>query len=393
MTSPAGYRSPAWRDIALVYVREVEARMRTKTYVIGLLVTMAVLAIMAAIITPGAAKTYTVAACGASAASFGPDAADVRVIQCSGAAGAAAQVASGGADAAVVVADGTGRVLARAETAASATQAAQAMVQHWALNTALLRQRVDLARLSRDTAAMTQAAVTVVGASKPYSAQDLGAAIVIVVVLFTQIFGQGAAVAGGVVEEKSTRVVEVLLSTLTPLRLMVGKVAGIGTAGLVQVLAMATALAVTEKIRGGHVTVLPDTAVLATSVGWFILTFAFFSFLFAAAGSLVSRPEELQSVITPVLLLAMAPLGVAVVAANSLTASWVNVVRYIPPFSGLLMPLQSAVHVVTLQQQLVAAGLMLLATAGCAWLGGRVYRNSVLRIGATVRWRQALRAA
>jgi ABC-2 type transport system permease protein len=393
VTPSPSYRSPAWRDIALVYAREVEARMRTKTYAIGLLVAMVIMAVMVVIVTPGAPKTYTVAACGASAASFGPPGPDTRVRQCSGFANAAAQVGSGRVDAAVVVVHGRGRVLVRSATAAPATQAAQSMAQHWALIAALRSQHVNLPQLNRDTAATMPGTVTVGDRTRPYDNHDLGAAIVMVVVLFAQIFGQGAAIAGGVVEEKSTRIVEVLLSTLTPLRLMAGKVAGIGTAALVQVFAMAAALAVTEKVRGGHVTVLPGTAVLATGLGWFILTFALFAFLFAAAGSMVSRPEELQSVITPVLLLAMAPLGVALVAVNSVTAPWVNAVRYIPPFSGLLMPLQAAVHVVTPQQQLIAAGLMVLGTAGCAWLGARIYQNSVLRIGATVRWRQALSAA
>ena len=137
---------------------------------------------------------------------------------------------------------------------------------------------------------------------------------------------------------------------------------------------------------------LPGTAALISGISWFLLSFVLFAFLFAAAGSLVSRPEELQSVLAPIMMLLMAPMAVAIAAANSPTSTWVDIVRYIPPFCGMLMPLQASIGAVTVEQQLIAAAVMLLTTAGCAWLGARVYRNSVLKIGARVGWRQALAA-
>lgn len=212
-------------------------------------------------------------------------------------------------------------------------------------------------------------------------------------VLFVLAIGQIAVIAQGVVEEKSTRIVEVLMTTLTPLRLMTGKVAGIGVAALVQVLAMATALAVTEKLRPGHAVALPGPSELALSAGWFMLTFALFAFLAAAAGSLVSRSEDLQPVITPLVIAAAAPMGFAVAAAGHPTAPWVTVLGYVPPFSGILMPLAASVHQANVAQQFLAAGITLLATAGCAWAGARIYRNSILKVGAATGWRQAVAAS
>ncbi|GHD92759.1 ABC transporter permease [Streptomyces naganishii] len=133
----------------------------------------------------------------------------------------------------------------------------------------------------------------------------------------------------------------------------------------------------------------PGIAATISAVSWFLLGF-FFAFLYAAAGSLVSRPEELQSVVTPIMLITMLPAGVAFVAAQDLSVTWVGVLRYIPPFSCLLMPMLAAVHEVGSWQHAAAAALMTAATGAAAWLTARVYQRSILHLGAALSWRQAL---
>jgi ABC-2 type transport system permease protein len=86
------------------------------------------------------------------------------------------------------------------------------------------------------------------------------------------------------------------------------------------------------------------------------------------------------------------PVGVAVAAANDLSAPWVSVIQYLPPISGMLIPMQASIDNISLPQQLLAAAVMLVAIAGCMWLASRIYRASILKIGTTVRWRQALAA-
>lgn len=392
MISSSDRQTGSWRDTLLVYRREIEARMFTKSYLFGLLFGAVIVVGMVVVFSPSSSpKTYTVAVCGAQRSSFGPAPQGIRLQPCSNAAAARARIEGKHLDAAVAVQDGRVSVLMRADTASQAQDAATSMGRHWATAVALSQQHVDTARLDRSIAEDAPRIVTV-GDAKPQGSQGVGAAISMVIVLFSQIMGQGSMVAQGVVEEKSTRIVEVLLSTLTPIRLMIGKVAGIGTAAIVQIAAMAAALVAARYAEHGHTMTLPGTAALISGVGWFLLSFVLFAFLFAAAGSLVSRPEELQSVLAPIMMFLMAPMAVAVAAANSPTSSWVDIVRYIPPFSGMLMPLQASIGAVSVEQQLTAAAVMLLTTAGCAWLGARVYRNSVLKIGARVGWRQALAA-
>ncbi|MEU9046546.1 MULTISPECIES: ABC transporter permease [unclassified Kitasatospora] len=362
--------------------------MFTKGYLISLLaLSLITFGLVMGFDLVGRATSSTVAVCGAPAASFGAAPDKVRLQPCADQTEARALVQDKDVDAAVVVDGSHATVLVRADTGDHARAGVSALGENWVTFHALSLQKVDLDQLARDAAAAAPTTVTVGDA---VSTLQLGAAVSLIVILFMQIIGQGAVVAQGVVEEKSTRVVEVLLATLTPLELLIGKVSGIATAAVVQVASMLGAVIAARSLMSEQAEALPGPQALATTVLWFLLTFAMFASLFAAAGSLVSRPEDLQGVMMPVMLLALAPVGVAAAAAAQLSAPWVTAVQYIPPFSGLVMPLKAAVGAVSPAEQVVAAGILLLVTAGCMALAARIYRNSILRIGAPVRWRQAL---
>ncbi|MEV6941136.1 ABC transporter permease [Streptomyces sp. NPDC051172] len=376
--------------VRLVYVRELKARMLTRGYLVSLvLLSLVTFGLVIGFNVLGRTTSATVAVCGTPAASLGTAPPGVRVTSCDGMTQARKLVEDKGSDAAVVVAGGRVSLLARADTSDQARAGADALARTWAGHRALLRQNVDLGRLARDTAAAAPTTVTV---GKSVGTVQLGAAASLIIVLFMQVVNQGSVIAQGVVEEKSTRVVEVLLATLAPLELLVGKVSGIVTAGMLQVAAMLGAVWGAQSLMSEQTTAIPGPRALVMTVLWFLLTFAMFASLYAAAGSLVSRPEDLQGVLTPVMLLALAPVGAATAAAAHLSAPWVSVVQYIPPFSGLLIPLKASVGTATMYEQLAAAGILLVATACCMTLAGRIYRNSVLRVGAPVRWRQALAA-
>ncbi|MBT2446161.1 ABC transporter permease [Streptomyces sp. ISL-43] len=390
-TTPAPRpRSSALRDIGLVYQREVTARLSSKGYFAGMLImTVAVVAIIMGLSSMGSPKTLQVAVCGADTAEFGTPPEGVRMRACSGIAQARTATADEDTDAAVVIEDGRVTLLVRGDGDQQARDAAAALGRTWALNQAYQDQGVDRDRLTRQ---LSTAAPRVETIGDGVDGKQLGAAVSLVIILFMQIVGQGSLIAQGVVEEKSTRIVEVLLATLTPLRLMAGKVAGIGTAAVLQILVLVGALVGARAAAGGGSGVVPGAGAVLSLLVWFLLSFALFAGLFAAAGSLVSRPEDLQSVLMPVMILALLPVGVAAVAANDLSAPWVEVVQYLPPFSGVLMPLKASVGAVSPLEQLLAATVMLLAAAACMWLASRIYQASVLKIGATVRWRQALAA-
>jgi ABC-2 type transport system permease protein len=202
----------------------------------------------------------------------------------------------------------------------------------------------------------------------------------------------GGYVLTGVVEEKSTRVVEVLLSRVPPSSLLGSKITGIGLAGLAQFLAVAAAAAATLLVT--RPTGLPPGTVAAIPmlVVWFVLGFAFYSTLYGSLGSLASRNEDAQAAAGPVIGLVAGTYLLAVAAMGNPGAGWVTVVSMLPPCAPVIMPRRAALVTVA-HWQIAAAVILLLAAVYlllCA--GARLYRNAVLHTGARMRLRQAWRS-
>jgi ABC-2 type transport system permease protein len=385
---PAG-RSGAARTIWLVTAREVAARMVNRGFLVGTLVSMVLVAGLLLVLgTPTHTHQPTVVVAGLSRGSVATAAgATVRWEESTSPAAARERVTGGHADGALVAQDGDERLYLRAGIAHDTRDTVTAAVAQWATTRALAAQHVDPDQLRRSVAAAMPPVATLDGPGRARVAP--AAAVSVVTVLFFQLFGYCVMVAQGVVEEKSTRVVEVLLSTVTPLRLMVGKVFGIGVAALAQMAALALAVVATGAAGHALPARFPTVPAMVAAVVWFLLGFAFFAFLFAAAGSLVARAEDVGTAVMPVLLTMMLPFGVAVAAVPDLNASWVHVVQFVPPFSVLLMPMLVSAHAAGWLANLVAAILLVLAAWGLAALAAGVYRRSILRTGGRLRWREA----
>ncbi|MFD8634940.1 ABC transporter permease [Streptomyces sp. NPDC059533] len=394
--NPAGKTASAASASTAVWLvtwREIAARAGTRSFVVGTLVNIGViLGLLFAFGSPDSEDQPVIVVAGAPVTAFatGAPAADAARWQSTAdAAEARRKVRDKDADAALVTDGDRTRLIIRHNSPPAAREAAAAAAERWATSRALRQQNVDEERM-RGLVTEALPAPELVGDPVPGGA-GLGAALGVVTILFFQVFGYGMTVAQGVVEEKSTRVVEVLLATLTPFRLMTGKVLGIGAAALLQTALFGASVVV--AVRFGHVlpATFPATVTMAAAVAWFVLGFAFFAFLFAAAGSLVSRAEEVSGPVMPVLMATLLPYGVAVAAAMDLTAPWVGVVQYVPPFSMLIMPLQVSAHTAGWTENLAAAALMALAATGLAIVAARVYERSILRMGSSIRWSTALR--
>jgi ABC-2 type transport system permease protein len=218
-------------------------------------------------------------------------------------------------------------------------------------------------------------------------------ALVAVILLYGQLFGYGVWVASGVVEEKSTRVVEVLLAAIRARHLMAGKVVGIGLLGLLQLTFIGgTAVAISSV--AGSLKVPGDAIwIVFVALAWFAMGFAFYASLFAVAGSLVSRMEELQNAIVPLNMLILGSFLVSIAAANDPTSPVARVASIVPFSSALAMPPRIALGAATLPEVLLSIGLLVGATAIAIPLAGRLYAGAILRIGARVKLRDAWRAA
>jgi ABC-2 type transport system permease protein len=223
------------------------------------------------------------------------------------------------------------------------------------------------------------------------SGQRLAVAFVGTILLFFSLSGYGNLVATGVVEEKQSRVVELLLATITPWQLLAGKVLGLGAVGLLQLVILSAIAGLGAGAAG--LLVVPGAAMgmFAMVVLWYLLGFFLYASLYAAVGSTVSRQEELQSVVAPMIFLLLIPF---VLALNLLPSDPRNglaaVLSFVPFFSQTIMPARYALGVASLGEVLVAAALAAAAIVAVVRVAGRVYRNSVLRTGARVSLREAL---
>ncbi len=210
------------------------------------------------------------------------------------------------------------------------------------------------------------------------------------VLLFISIVTYGQWILIGVVEEKSSRVVEVVLGAVRPRHLLAGKVLGIGLLGLAQLLLIA-GLGV-YIVRTTDTFDVPSVGVglVAIVIGWFLLGFAFFASGFAVAGSLVSRQEEAQNASFP---LTMVMLIGYFTATSSLTGGDNPILRamsLVPPFSPMTMPLRMAAGTAMNWEVIVSIALMIGAIALMLRIGGRVYSGGLLRTGGKVKIREAL---
>jgi ABC-2 type transport system permease protein len=219
----------------------------------------------------------------------------------------------------------------------------------------------------------------------------LGLALTLVVILFLLVIQACTMVAMGVVEEKGSRIVEILLTSLRPWQLLAGKTIGMGVLGLIQVLLIAV-VGLTAAQVSGAIPELPEGTygVVASAIVWFLLGYAFYAAMYAAIASLVSRQEDVGGVLTPATMLLMSSYVVGFIAAQNPDGTLSRVLSIVPPFSALVMPVRSAVITVPAWQIGLAMGLMVLAAVAVLFVGGRVYQRAVLRTGARVRLREVL---
>ena len=227
---------------------------------------------------------------------------------------------------------------------------------------------------------------------EPSDAEVLAATIGAALLLGSiAVYGQW--VLTGVVEEKSNRVVEVVLSSVRSSHLLAGKVIGIGLLGLAQ-LTLVGGLAAVLLAAGAFDTPASLGGSVALVVPWFALGFALYAVAYAAAGALASRAQDASSAGLPVTytLLAMYVIGYAAVSAdnNGLLA---NLLTIFPLSAPLVLPARSALVGVPLWEHVLAVVLVLATTYGLVRFAGRVYAHGLLHTGARLDPRAAWRLA
>jgi ABC-2 type transport system permease protein len=223
-------------------------------------------------------------------------------------------------------------------------------------------------------------------------AQATNVALVGVALLYGLLILFAQFVAQGVVEEKSSRVVELLLATMKPWHLLAGKILGLGLLGLGQI-AVIGVLGVGGALAFDLVDVPGDLiGTVASVIFWFVLGYAFYAALYAAAASLVSRQEDLGSVLTPTSMLLIAAFIIAIQASSDPAGPLATITSLVPGLSPMVMPVRVAAGQAPAWQVALSVLLMLVAIAAIVRIGGRVYAGALMRTGGKVKVREALRA-
>jgi ABC-2 type transport system permease protein len=208
-------------------------------------------------------------------------------------------------------------------------------------------------------------------------------------VFFMSAMTFGTTIAQSVVEEKQTRVVEILLSTISARILLAGKVIGNSLLAFAQILATAILASVALMLTGQR-SLLSS---LGPSVIWFVVFFVFgfvlIAALYAAAAALVSRQEDVGAVTSPVMLLVMAPYFLVIFFNDNPTV--LAIMSYVPFSAPVGMPMRIFLGTAQWWEPLVSLVILLATTAVVIVFGARVYSNSLLRTGARVPLKEALR--
>ena len=390
------------RQAWLVAAREVRERGRSRAFLVSfvLMLLAAATAVALPALLDSGPGTKDVGLSGPAPAAFGPaleaqgQAVDttIRLQRYDTVAAGQAAVRDGDID--VLVVDAR-----RLEWRTRADEQLQAVVTG-AIQLVAVQERAAAAGIDADELAVIVAPVPVtnveLGQVAGRSPDDETAAFIMTVVLFGAISTYGAMVLSGVVEEKASRTVEVLLARMPARHLLAGKVAGIGVLGLAQVVAVAVVALVAAGTVDSVDIPAVRSGVLAWAVVWFVLGYALYATVFGTLGSLASRTEDASSVTGPVTAVLVLAFVVSFAAIGSADTTWARLVSWFPITAPLAMPNRIAMGAATWWDPLVAVALTLGAIAVLVVLGGRIYTRAILHPGSMLTlgeaWRDAVSA-
>jgi ABC-2 type transport system permease protein len=377
----------------LVARREVRMRLRSRVFIGGTIVmaVLVVVGIVAASLLAGRTTPVRVGFSGGSqalepafAASAAALGANVTVSDIADVTAGKAQVTAGTLDV-LVIGSSTAPTAVAKDAVPSNVESA--------LSLAAEAAHLSDAGLSPTAvkSAMALVPIQLLQPPKTKDNENLLAGLALGILLFIAIGQYGNMVAQGVVEEKATRIMEILLATIQPSRLLAGKVIGIGLVGLLQLTIVGTAALVAVHVT--NVAAIPAFGVEAIlgDIFWFLLGFLFYATAYAAVASLVSRQEEVQSAVAPIGILLIAGYLLVYAALPNPSGPLATVCSLLPPFAPVLMAVRLAASDVPFWQVGLAVALTLASIGGLTWLAGRMYTNAAMRIGARVRFMDAFR--
>ncbi|EPD50699.1 hypothetical protein HMPREF1210_02669 [Paenisporosarcina sp. HGH0030] len=237
-----------------------------------------------------------------------------------------------------------------------------------------------------------QDAVSASSKSEEELSQARGLVYVLIFVIYFAVFYYSNMIAMEVATEKSSRVMEIIISSVSPVKHMFAKIAGVGTLGLLQIAIFGVAGFTALKTSSSDLTsgvfsffgfsnVSISTMIFA--VIFFLLGYFLYATLAALLGSLVSRTEDVQQLLLPMTFLIIIASFIAFSGLGNPEASYVQFASYFPFFTPLVMFLRVGMLDLPIWEPLLGIGILLVTIFILGWFGSRVYRGGVLMYGAS----------
>jgi ABC-2 type transport system permease protein len=266
-----------------------------------------------------------------------------------------------------------------------------------AVNNGMIKNHIDTALLHsiRSNISLNSIEITDKGDSKTNLGANITVGIACAILIYLCLFIYGAQVMRGVIEEKTSRIIEVIISSVKPFQLMLGKIIGVGLVGLTQFSAWIILSVISTKIIGhafaspqgglmGAMSVLqtiPFGSVLMYFLFYFLTGYLLYSALFAAVGSAVDSETETQQFMFPITmpLLFTYLLSVTILfrAPDSPLAVWLSIIPFTAPVAMMLrLPFG-----VPPWQLAVSMSLMIVAFLFTTYVAARIYRVGILMYG------------
>ncbi len=212
---------------------------------------------------------------------------------------------------------------------------------------------------------------------------------VLVILFFMTIMMTGNMIAAEVTAEKSSRIMEILITSVSPLAQMFGKIIGMFLIGLFQIFIFAAVIAINVTLPHNRPILselnldLSQISVEVIVFGFilYILGYFLYATLFAAIGSLVSRTEELGQAIMPITMLSLAAFYIGIFSLSAPNSTLLKVSTYIPFFSPVSMIVRIGLGDTPMWEILASLAVLLIAIFLFGWLSAKIYRTGVLLYG------------
>lgn len=209
---------------------------------------------------------------------------------------------------------------------------------------------------------------------------------VLVIATYIIIITFGTMIATEVATEKSSRVMELIVSSVNPVTQMLGKLVGIGIVGIINLLVLVAAAVIGVMMSGddmlqtivGEVT---DITLLLYALAFIILGYFLYGGVAAMLGALVSRAEEVNQALQPLIIVAMIAFFIAIFGLNSPDATFIQVMSYIPFFAPQLLFLRIGMGTVPIWEIALIIGILILSAILINILAARIYKGGVLMYG------------